>query len=89
MRLRGLDKSFGVTCALRDVDLEIAAGEIHGLVGENGAGKSTLIRCVTGVIRADAGTIELDGRAIEVGSPREAALRNGRRSGHRPALRRL
>ncbi len=68
----GLDKSFGGTHALRGVDLAVGAGQIHGLIGENGAGKSTLIRCVTGVIRPDGGRFELDGRRLQVSSPRDA-----------------
>ena len=62
LRIVGLTKSFGGTHALRDVDLEVGPGEVHGLIGENSAGKSTLIRCATGVIRPDAGRIEVDSR---------------------------
>jgi ribose transport system ATP-binding protein len=56
LSLRGVRKRFGATVALDGVDLEIAAGEIVGLVGENGAGKSTLLKIVEGLLRADAGT---------------------------------
>ena len=56
-----LTKAFAGNVVLRDVDFEVRAGEIHGLVGENGAGKSTLINLVTGVLQPDTGTIALDG----------------------------
>jgi len=81
LRLRNLHKSFGGTHALRGVDLDVAPGEIHGLVGENGAGKSTLIRCVGGVLQPDAGTIELDGERLTLDSPRAAFGRGSRRPG--------
>jgi len=61
LRLSGISKSFGATQALRDVSLEVAPGEVHALVGENGAGKSTLMNILSGVLPADAGTLELDG----------------------------
>jgi len=64
LRLRGIGKSFGPIPALRwaaDASLEVAAGEIHGLVGENGAGKSTLLSVLAGVTRPDGGRLELDG----------------------------
>jgi len=47
--LKGLDKRFGATHALKSVDLIFEKGEIHAIVGENGAGKSTLIKLLTGV----------------------------------------
>jgi ribose transport system ATP-binding protein len=61
LRLTGIDKAFGATQALRGVSLAVAAGEVHALIGENGAGKSTLMKVLSGVVRPDAGTMELDG----------------------------
>jgi ribose transport system ATP-binding protein len=61
LRLSGIDKAFGATQALRGVSLEVAPGEVHALIGENGAGKSTLMKVLSGVIRGDAGTMEIDG----------------------------
>ncbi len=61
LRLTGIRKAFGATQALDDVSLEVGAGEVHALIGENGAGKSTLMKVLSGVIVADAGTMELGG----------------------------
>jgi general nucleoside transport system ATP-binding protein len=61
LRLSGVTKRFGDKVALADVDLEVAAGEIHVICGENGAGKSTLMNILAGIVRPDAGEIILDG----------------------------
>ena len=58
--------------ALRDLSLELRAGEVHALVGENGAGKSTLIRVLSGDTRPDEGTISIRGKAVKFSSPSDA-----------------
>ncbi|CAL9455175.1 ABC transporter ATP-binding protein [Streptomyces sp. enrichment culture] len=58
----GLHKSFGRTHALAGLDLNVAAGEVHGFLGPNGSGKSTTIRVLLGLLRADSGTTRLLGR---------------------------
>src|SRR5690242_330699 len=55
----GLHKSFGRTHALNGLDLTVATGEVHGFLGPNGAGKTTTIRVLLGLIRADAGEVQL------------------------------
>jgi ABC-type branched-subunit amino acid transport system ATPase component/ABC-type branched-subunit amino acid transport system permease subunit len=60
----GLSVSFGGTCALDDVSLRVQPGHVVGVIGPNGAGKTTLIDVVTGLTRADSGTVSLDGRQI-------------------------
>lgn len=72
LELRGICKRFGGVQALRDVDLAVPAGSIHGLVGENGAGKSTLGKIVAGAHRPDSGRVLVDGRQVAYSSPREA-----------------
>jgi len=64
IRMAGVSKAFGAVQANRGASLEVAAGEIHALVGENGAGKSTLMRLLSGMHAPDAGTIEVAGRAV-------------------------
>jgi ABC-2 type transport system ATP-binding protein len=63
VRVRGLTKRYGAQQALDRVDLELEPGELRGLLGPNGAGKTTLLRALFGLIRPDAGSIELLGRA--------------------------
>jgi ABC-type sugar transport system ATPase subunit len=70
--VRGATKRFGGVLALDDVDLELHRGEVLALLGDNGAGKSTLIKCVSGVHRLDAGTIEMDGEPVTIHSPAAA-----------------
>jgi ABC-type sugar transport system ATPase subunit len=67
-----VSKFFGATRALDHVDFDVAAGELHALVGENGAGKSTLVRILGGVYRPDRGEIAVDERACHFASPRDA-----------------
>jgi len=70
VRARGITKYFGNVVALDDVDIDIACGQIHGLVGPNGAGKTTLLGLLLGLAAADAGTLEIlgtpQGRALAV-----------------------
>jgi ABC-type sugar transport system ATPase subunit len=61
--------------ALKDVDFDLRAGEIHGLLGENGAGKSTLCKALAGVIQLSSGSIELDGKAVDFRLPSDALKR--------------
>lgn len=72
LELRGLDKRFGATHALKSVDLAFEPGEIHAVVGENGAGKSTLIKLLTGVHRRSGGEVFWQGRPVPLASPQEA-----------------
>lgn len=73
LQTKNLCKQFGGVYALKDVSIDIKAGEVHGLVGENGAGKSTLIKILTGVYSLDSGDIFWDGRPIVIRNPRESA----------------
>lgn len=72
LEIKGLEKRFGGARALAGANLSVAAGSVHGLLGENGAGKSTLIKTLSGLVRPDAGEIRVDGEAIAIGSVREA-----------------
>lgn len=67
--MRGIGKRFPGVVALHDVNFEVRAGEILGLVGENGAGKSTLMKILSGAYRADTGDIIVGGQAIAAPTP--------------------
>jgi branched-chain amino acid transport system ATP-binding protein len=64
LEVAGVAKRFGQLQALVGVDLQVAAGQIHGLIGPNGSGKSTLMKCIVGALRPDTGTIHFDGRDL-------------------------
>jgi D-xylose transport system ATP-binding protein len=72
LRLTGINKSFGAVKALTDVDFEVYAPEVVGLVGDNGAGKSTLIKVIAGVGPADSGHIYVDGKQVSINTPNDA-----------------
>ncbi len=72
LSLKGIEKYFQAVHALKKIDLDIYEGETLALVGENGAGKSTLMKILTGAHKKDAGTILLNGKETEIGSPLQA-----------------
>ncbi len=72
LRAHEISKRFPGVLALDRVSFQLQAGEVHALVGENGAGKSTLVNIFAGSLRPDSGTIELEGRPVQIRSPHHA-----------------
>ena len=72
VQMQGITKRFGAVVANDQVAFELAAGEIHALLGENGAGKTTLMRILYGLYRADSGQILISGKAADIHSPKDA-----------------
>ena len=72
LAMKGIVKSFGANDVLKSVDFHLNEGEICALLGENGAGKSTLMNILGGVLLADKGTIELDGKSVVFANPAQS-----------------
>lgn len=72
LKMEGISKSFSGVAALSDVKLEVAKGEVHAIMGENGAGKSTLMKILSGLVQRDGGHIYLEGKPVEVHTPKAA-----------------
>lgn len=72
IELRGIDKSFGLVHANKNINLIVRKGTIHGIIGENGAGKSTLMSILYGFYQADKGEIVVDGQTITIKDPNAA-----------------
>jgi len=80
LEIRDLSKSFGAIQALSGVSVQVKKGQIHGIIGPNGSGKTTLFNCVTGLLKADAGTVSLDGHDITGRKPEVIARQGIRRT---------
>jgi ribose transport system ATP-binding protein len=72
-KMNGISKRYGGVRALEKADLSVRAGRVHAILGENGAGKSTLIKIMTGVVAPDEGHMLMDGLALSLRSPADAA----------------
>ena len=72
LEAEGLVKLFGRVVGLRGVDLRLFPGEVLAVIGDNGAGKSTLIKCLSGAMLPDRGTIKVDGRQVSFRNTQEA-----------------
>lgn len=72
LEMQGIRKVFPGVIALDNVDFDLIPGEVHALVGENGAGKSTLIKIISGLYQRDAGTVQVNGKAVDFKSPADA-----------------
>lgn len=69
LEMKGITKSFGANDVLQGIDFSLSGGEICALLGENGAGKSTLMNILGGVLKADRGSISIDGQHMEFATP--------------------
>jgi general nucleoside transport system ATP-binding protein len=72
LKMQGVSKRYGSVQANRDIDLAVPRGQIRGLLGENGSGKTTLMKMLFGLVKADSGTIEFNGRRLHDHTPADA-----------------
>ena len=86
LKLTEINKSFGPIDVLHDISLDVYRAEVLCLLGDNGAGKSTLIKILSGVHRPTSGKLEMEGKAIEFSSPRDASDHGIATEGHRRHL---
>ena len=72
LELKGITKRFGSLVANDRIDLVVAPGQVHALLGENGAGKSTMVKILAGVYQPDSGQVLVDGREVTLHGPAAA-----------------
>ncbi len=72
LELRGISKQYPAVRANDQVNLQVAPGQIHAVLGENGAGKSTLMKMIYGAVRPDEGTVRWNGQAVQIANPQQA-----------------
>ena len=72
LEIAHISKSYPGVLANDDINLSVAPGEIHAVLGENGAGKSTLMKIIFGTVKPDAGEIRWNGEAVHIGNPQVA-----------------
>lgn len=72
LRVESISKSFGGVHAVQDVSFTLRRGEVLGILGDNGAGKSTAIKCISGVLMPNGGKVFIDGKEVNIDSPRRA-----------------
>jgi ABC-2 type transport system ATP-binding protein len=71
LQTNGLTKKYGEFNALNNVSLTLKQGDIYGLIGRNGAGKTTFFKCIMGLVKATAGTIEIGNEKINLNKARQ------------------